>query len=92
MKASAKLWNVSLSSATDPLISATASWSRAVAPRTSSDIHSARMPRALDSRAESIEVEASWLCRLNSEPEKAVFLVVMSGGVVVMTVGFSHGG
>ncbi|MEO7236725.1 MAG: biotin/lipoyl-binding protein [Lapillicoccus sp.] len=50
------------SNATDPVISTTTSCATAVTPRPARLIFTARMPWALDSRAESTESAASWLC------------------------------
>ena len=67
VNASAKLWTVSASRATDPEVNATAAWSRPVTSRATKLSLSARNPRPLDSSAESIESEVSWLCGRNTD-------------------------
>ncbi len=62
VNASEKLCTVSASSATDPLMKTTMSWSTAVAPNPTKLILTALMPWPLDSMASSIESLTSWLC------------------------------
>jgi hypothetical protein len=50
---------VSARRATDPVAKTITTWNRAVAIRTTSEILTARMPLADDTRAESIESAAS---------------------------------
>ena len=59
VSASAALCRVSPSNATDPETATTAAWTRAVPPRTASEIQSARMPAALASMARSTLSAAS---------------------------------
>jgi len=62
VRESEKLWTVSASNATEPLIRTTISCRSVVPSRMKRLIFSARMPSALASRASSMESEASWLC------------------------------
>ena len=59
VSASAALCRVSPSSATDPEAATTTAWASAVTARTASEIHSARMPCSLASRAASARSAAS---------------------------------
>ena len=62
VSASEKLWIVSARSATEPVTRTITTCASAVAMRATSEIFTARIPRAELSRAESIESAASWLC------------------------------
>lgn len=61
VRASATLWIVSASKATEPLVTTMAAWTAAVPASATSEIFNVRIPSALASRAESIESVASWL-------------------------------
>ena len=59
VNASAKLWIVSPSSATESLSTTTTSWTAAVTSRAANEIRSARMPLRLVSSSESSDTAAS---------------------------------
>ena len=67
---SEKLWIVSASRATDPVINTTISCAKAVRPRATRLILTARIPSALAASAESTESAASWLCGRKSDNTK----------------------
>lgn len=62
VRASAPLWMVSPSSATDPDRATITSWIRLVRPRMPSEIHSVRRPSREVSSAVSTLSMAAWLC------------------------------
>ena len=72
MSASAKLWMVSASSATDPEMITITTWASEVAINARKLIFTARIPAALDSRASSMLSAASWLCGMNNSRTAAV--------------------
>ena len=61
VSASEKLWTVSASSATEPEMRTTPSWSTAVTPSATSETWTARIPRLSPASAESSKSAGSWL-------------------------------